>query len=203
MNHIRCLADVETAVNLGRDWTDLRSQILLHHPQGVTIIVCDQVHRQSQVTKTPRPANAVKVRLSVLREVEVDDNVHALDVDAPREEVRRHKVTGAPIAELVEDAVAACLLHFGVYVEARVAQLRDFLGEELDAVHRVAENNGLIDLQLGEESVEAVYLLALLDVGVELGNAPEGELLHQVDGIGFGDVLLAEFLDGNGEGGAE
>lgn len=203
MNHIRCLADVETAVNLGRDWTDLRSQILLHHPQGVTIIVGDQVHRQSQVTETSRPADAVKVRLGVLGEVKVDDDVHALDINAACEEVGRHKVAGAPVTELVEDAVAACLLHFGVYVETRVAQLCDFLGEELDTVDGVAEDNGLVDLQLGEESVEAVDLLALLDVGVELGDAPEGELLHQVDGIGFGDVLLAEFLDGDGEGGAE
>lgn len=35
------------------------------------------------------------------------------------------------VAEFVEDAVAVGLLHLGVDVEARVAQLRDLLGEEL------------------------------------------------------------------------
>lgn len=35
------------------------------------------------------------------------------------------------VAELVEDAVAVGLLHLGVDVEARVAQLRDLLCEEL------------------------------------------------------------------------
>ncbi len=40
------------------------------------------------------------------------------------------------------------LLHLGVDVEARVAELRDLLGQELHAVHRVAEDDGLVDLQL-------------------------------------------------------
>ena len=35
------------------------------------------------------------------------------------------------------------LLHLGVDVEARVAQLGDLLGQQLHAVHGVAEDNGL------------------------------------------------------------
>ena len=38
------LTHIETAVNLGRDGTDLCSQILLNHPQCMAIIICDQVH---------------------------------------------------------------------------------------------------------------------------------------------------------------
>eukprot|EP00580_Thalassiosira_gravida_P008308 CAMPEP_0201633804 /NCGR_PEP_ID=MMETSP0493-20130528/6984_1 /ASSEMBLY_ACC=CAM_ASM_000838 /TAXON_ID=420259 /ORGANISM="Thalassiosira gravida, Strain GMp14c1" /LENGTH=112 /DNA_ID=CAMNT_0048105563 /DNA_START=633 /DNA_END=971 /DNA_ORIENTATION=- len=112
-------------------------------------------------------------------------------------------MAGPPIAKFVEYLVAVRLLHLGVYVKARVAEFRDFLGEELDAVDRVAEDDGLVDFELGEEGVEAVDLLALFDIGVELGDAAEGKLLHQVDGIWFGDVLFAELLDGHGEGGAE
>jgi len=33
-------------------------------------------------------------------------------------------------------------------VEARVAQLRDLLGQQLHAIHRVAEDDGLVDLEL-------------------------------------------------------
>jgi hypothetical protein len=33
-------------------------------------------------------------------------------------------------------------------VKARVAEFGDFLGEELDSVGRVAENDGLVDLEL-------------------------------------------------------
>lgn len=55
---------------------------------------------------------------------------------------------GASVAELVEDAVAVGLHHLGVDVEARVAQLRDLLGQQLHAVHRVTEDDRLVDLQL-------------------------------------------------------
>mmetsp|Transcript_2510 Transcript_2510/g.4648 ORF Transcript_2510/g.4648 Transcript_2510/m.4648 type:complete len:205 (-) Transcript_2510:386-1000(-) len=195
--------DIETTVNLSGDRADLRPQILLHHPQRMAIIICDQVHCQSQVTKPSRSSNAVQVRLGILGEVKINDNIYALNIDTAREEIGSNKVAGSPIAEFVEDPVAICLLHFGMYVEAGVSKLRDFLGEELNAIDRVAEDDGLVNLQLGEEGVEAVDLLAFFDVGVELGDTPQGELFHQVDGIGFGNVLLAEFFDGHWEGGAE
>ena len=60
----------------------------------------------------------------------------------------------------------------------------------------------LIDLQLGEEGVEAVDLLPLLDKGVVLGDALQGQLVHQVDLVGLLEVLPHEALDGEGEGGA-
>ena len=44
-------------------------------------------------------------------------------------------------------------------------------------------------------------LLPLLDEGVVLGDALEGELLHQVDLIGVAHVLPHEALHGQGEGG--
>ena len=197
------LTDVEATINLGRDRTDFRSQVLFHHPQGVAVIIGDQIHGQSQVTESSRPSNTVKVRLGVLGEVKVDNDVHTLNIDTAREEIGRHEVTRTAVAEFVEDAVTIGLLHLGMYVEAGVSQLGDFLGEELDAVDRVAEDDGLVNLQLGKKSIEAVDLLPFLDVGVELGDTPKGELLHQIDRVGFGDVLLAEFLDGHGEGSAE
>lgn len=38
-------------------------------------------------------------------------------------------MAGGSVPELVEDTVAVGLLHLGMDVEARVSQLRDFLGE--------------------------------------------------------------------------
>ena len=169
----------------------------------MAIIVCDQIDRQSQVAESSRPTNTVEVSLGVLGEIKVDDHIDALDVDTASEEIGRHEMAGATISEFVEDSIAIRLLHFGMYVEAGVAKLGDLLGQELNAVDRVAEDNRLIDLKLGEEGVEAVDLLPFLDVGVKLGDAPKGELLHQVDGVGLGNVLLAEFLDGHGECGTE
>lgn len=48
----------------------------------------------------------------------------------------------------MEHAVAVALHHLGMDVEAGVAQLRDLLGQQLHAVDRVAEDDGLVDLQL-------------------------------------------------------
>lgn len=58
----------------------------------------------------------------------------------------------------MEDAVAVRLEHARVRVEARVAELGDLLGEELDAVGRVAEDDRLVDLELQEEGESQVAL---------------------------------------------
>ncbi len=52
------------------------------------------------------------------------------------------------IPEVVEDPVPVALEHLGVDVEARVAKLGDLLGQQLHAVDRVAEDDGLVDAQL-------------------------------------------------------
>ena len=149
------------------------------------------------------PADPVQVGLGVLGEVEVDDHVDGLDVDPPGEQVRRDQVAGGPVPELVEHPVAVGLLHLGVDVVARVAQLCDFFGQQLDPIDRVAENDGLVYFELGEEGVQAVHLLPLLDVRVELGDAAKGELLHEIDGVWVRHEFLAEGLDGHREGGRE
>ena len=89
----------------------------------------------------------MQVSLSHLGEIEVDDNVYSLDVDAPGEEVAADEVPTQPSAEVVEDTVSVGLGHLGVDVVARVAQLRDLLGQELHALRRVAEDDRLVDLQ--------------------------------------------------------
>ena len=48
----------------------------------------------------------------------------------------------------MEDAVAMVLQHLRMDVEARIAKLCYFLGQELDAIHRVAEDDGLVYLEL-------------------------------------------------------
>lgn len=48
----------------------------------------------------------------------------------------------------MEDTVAMGLQHLGVDVKARVAKLGDLLRKEFHPVNRIAENDGLVDLQL-------------------------------------------------------
>ena len=82
------------------------------------------------------------------------------------------------------------LIHLGVDEEAGVTKLGDLLGQQLHSLHRVAEYDALVDLELREKRVEAVDFLALLHVGVVLGHTFQSQLVHQVDGVGRPQVAL-------------
>jgi len=69
------------------------------------------------MTKTSGTTYAVKVRLRVLREIEVDDDIDCLDIYTASEEVGTDKVAADTLAEVVEDAVAVRLKHLGMRVE--------------------------------------------------------------------------------------
>lgn len=58
-------------------------------------------------------------------------------------------------------------------------------------------------MQLGEEGVQAVDLLLLFDKGVVLGDAAQGEFVHEVDFVGARHVFVGKVLDREGEGGGE
>ena len=90
----------------------------------------------------------MQVRLGVARKVEVDDHVDGLDVDAAREQIRAHQVAAMALAKFVEHPVPMVLGHLGVDVVARVAELGDLLCKQLNTLCGIAEDDGLIDLQL-------------------------------------------------------
>ena len=52
--------------------------------------------------------------------------------------------------------------------EAGVAKLRDFFGKKLHSFGRVAEDDCLVDVKLGKESVEAMQFLFFLKICVVL-----------------------------------
>ena len=113
------------------------------------------------MSKSARPTNSVKVSLRILREVKVDDHIDGHNVDTASEQVCADQAPGLSTLEVVIDPVSVALLHARVDKEARVAQLRDLLRQELNSLRRVAENDGLINVELGEESVQAVQFLTL------------------------------------------
>ena len=88
-------------------------------------------------------ANPVEVGLGHLGEVEVDNDVDRLDVDTSGEEIAADQVPAEAGSEVVEDSVTVSLSHLGVDVVARVAQLGDFLGQQLHSLRRVAEDYAL------------------------------------------------------------
>ena len=132
---------IERLVDSRGDGLDLCSQLLLNLVEVEAVVIRDQVDRKTKVPEATRASDAVKVRLRVLGEVEVDDDIDRLDVDTASDEVRRDQVAACAIAEVVEDAVAVRLLHLRVDVEARVPDLGDLLGEKFDTVERVAKDD--------------------------------------------------------------
>src|SRR4051794_83584 len=98
------------------------------------------------MTKPTAAANAVQVRLGVFWKIEVNDDVDSRNVNTAREEIGRDKVAARAVAKVVKDAVAMGLNHLGMDVEAGKAKLGYPLGKQLYSVHRVAEDNALIDV---------------------------------------------------------
>lgn len=92
----------------------------------------------------------------------------------------------------MEDAISVVLRHLGMDIEARVAELGDFLGEEDDTVDGVAEDHGLIDLEFTEEGVKAVDLLSFLYECIVLGHTTQREFFHQVDLVWIVHALFLE-----------
>ena len=193
------LLRVERRVNLRRNGQDLRSKLLLGLVQVVAVVVRDQVHSQTQMSEATRSANAVQVRLAVLGEVEVDDDVHSLDIDSACEEVARYEVTALAAAEVLEHAVAVVLRHLGMNEKAAVSELRHLAREKLDAVRAVGKNDALVHLKLGEERVEARDLLPLVDVRVVLRDTLQSEVVHEVDDVRLPEKLVLELAHRDGE----
>uniref|UniRef100_A0A182JGA4 Uncharacterized protein n=1 Tax=Anopheles atroparvus TaxID=41427 RepID=A0A182JGA4_ANOAO len=135
-----------------------------------------------------------KVGLRHLGEIEVNYNIHSLYVDTTSEQIGADQVPAQARSEVVEHPVPVGLLHAGVNVVAAVAQLGDLFRQQLDTLRRVAEDDRLIDLQLREERVQAVHLLALLHEGVVLRDTLQRQLLHQVDLVRIAQMLLHEVL---------
>lgn len=190
------LGHIKMRVDDLRDWLDLSAQLLLDLVQGISVVISDEIDSNTQMTESTRSANTVQVGLGHFGEIEVDDHVDGLDINTASKQVRADQVTASTVAEIVEDTVSVLLTHLGVDVEARVAEFGDLLGEQLDSLGRVTEDDRLIDLQLREESVQAVDLLLLLDIRIVLSDTLKSELLHQIDLIRVVHVLLDELVDG-------
>ena len=103
----------------------------------------------------------------------------------------------------MEHPVTIVLKHTGMRIEARIAKLGNLLGQQLDTVCGVTEDNGLVDLKLVEESVQAVHLLLLFDESVVLCDTAQRQLVHQVDLVRRVHMLVLEVLNDDGEGSAE
>ena len=165
--------DVKLLVDAAGNGLDFGAEFLLDAVEVEAVIPVNQVDGQTEVSKAAGTTNAVKIRFGILGEVKVDDNVDRLNIDTTGQEIGTDQIAHGALAEIVEHSVASVLEHLSVRVEARVAQFRDFLSEKLHPSRTVTEDDGLVDLQLGEQSVQAMNLLLLLDKSVVLSDTPE------------------------------
>ena len=86
-------------------------ELIFNLEEVVLVVLCDEVDSQSQVAKTSRTTNSVKIGLRVPREVEVDDHVHRHDINTTGEKVGANQATRLSVLEVVIDAVTVRLLH--------------------------------------------------------------------------------------------
>mmetsp|Transcript_11721 Transcript_11721/g.32960 ORF Transcript_11721/g.32960 Transcript_11721/m.32960 type:complete len:207 (-) Transcript_11721:1000-1620(-) len=191
---------VEFLINVGGDRLHGSVEFGFNAEEVVPVIVSDEVDSEAEVAEAAGPPDAVQIGFRVLGEVKVDDYVNGGDVDTAGKQVRRDEVAAGAVAEVMEYAVPVALGHPRVNKEAGVPHFGDLLGEEFHAGGGIAEDDGLVDVQLSEEGVEAVQFLALLDKGVVLGHALEGQVVHDVNVKGVGEVLVLKLLHGNREG---
>lgn len=75
----------------------------------MSVFDCEQGDGKTEMTESTRSTNSVEIGLSSPWEIEVDDNVHGLDVDTTSEEIGADQVPGHTAAEVVEDSVSMSL----------------------------------------------------------------------------------------------
>ena len=107
------------------------------------------------------------------------------------------------IAELMEHTVPVRLLHLGMDIITRIPQLCNFLGQEFDAVHRVAKDDTLVNLQFRKQCIQTMNLLPLFHIRIKLRYTPQREFIHEINGIRLLHEFLTKRFDSNGEGGTK
>lgn len=191
-NVFRRIVSVELLVNGWWNCCNLSAKLLLDFVEVEAIIPIDQVDRDSQMPETPRSPNAVEVGLCILWEIEIDDHVDSLNVNTTGKKIRANEIAAYTVPEIVEHTVTVMLQHLRVRVEAGVAKFGDLFRKQLHSVCGVAKNDGLVDLEFGEESIETVDFLLLFYEAVVLRYTSKSELVHQVDFVRISHMFILE-----------
>lgn len=144
------------------------------------------------MSKSTRSTNSVEIGFCILGEVEIDDNVDSLDVNASSQKIRADQISTSSRAEVMEDLVAVLLQHSSMGVIARISKIGNLLGQQLHSIGGVTEDDRLIDLEFRKQCIEAMNLLLFFNESVVLCNTLQGQLVHQVDLIWIPHMLVLE-----------
>lgn len=128
LRHVKSFVDVP--------WygTDFCAELLFNAMQSEPVVVGNQVNRHPEVTEPATPPDPVQVRLRHLWKVEVDDDIHGLNVDAASEKIGADQVATQSRPEIMEDPIPVSLRHFRVDVVTRVPKFSNFLGQKLHSL---------------------------------------------------------------------
>lgn len=152
-NVLWCIIDVQVLLNGLRDRLDLSAKLLFDSVQIEAIFPVDQIDSQTKMSKSTRTTDTMQICLSVLGKIEVDDNIDSLDIYTASKKIRAYEISAHAVAKVMENPVPVMLQHTRMGVEAGISKFCDLLGKKLYTVSGVAEDDGLVDLQLVEEGV--------------------------------------------------
>ena len=83
------------------NWFDFSVQLIFNLEKMLLIIFSDEIDGETQVSKTTRSTNSVKIGFSVLGEIEIDDNVNWQDINTSCKNVSANQASGFSIFEIV------------------------------------------------------------------------------------------------------
>lgn len=110
----------------------------------------------------------MEVGFAAIRHVKVDNDVHALYVDASTHQVSRHQYTVLIVLEALETLNPLRLLKLSVCADAEHPLLLEYLGEHLRTLELVDEDDHLVVGEFLEDGLQRWDLLLLLKVDVVL-----------------------------------
>mmetsp|Transcript_36516 Transcript_36516/g.72731 ORF Transcript_36516/g.72731 Transcript_36516/m.72731 type:complete len:361 (-) Transcript_36516:1523-2605(-) len=178
---------------------DLETRLHLLEYLGV-VVARGEGDGEALRAETARAADAVEVGVGRVGHVVVDDDVDTLDVDAAAPDVRRDEDAVLEVLEVLVHLDALLLLHRSVDGHRGEVALLQQLVELDSTLHRLDENNHLVEFERVKQLVELAVLLVLLQLDVVLLEAVQRQLgvvdvdLHRVLHELFADAahLLGE-----------
>jgi len=102
---------VQVLVDVLRNRADLAVEFFLNLEQVGLVVFSDEVDGDTEMSKTTRSTDSVEMGLCILREIEVDDNIHTLDVDTSCEKISANQASSLSILEVMIDTISVALLH--------------------------------------------------------------------------------------------
>jgi len=143
---------VEGLVDVWRHGVDFRIQLLLYLDHVFLVPLGDEVDGQPDLPEPTRPADSVQVDAAFVGEVEVEDHVDGLHIDASGDQIGADQCFELSLSEPVKNLYPFIRLHIGMKILILIFLLIELLRQILGSSIRPAKDDALVDDQT------AVYL---------------------------------------------